>query len=207
MTLNPYRQMESYKQRKLTRIGEGYKLPNIGENINRIQTTSQGIQRRSGVPTSSLFNLQRENEMAAGRAFSETAAPLYLAKERERDILRDEIASLGIKGDQFAEADKDKRDAAKDAKNKLWTKLGFTAAGLVAGAAIPGLSVLGGMAIGGGVGDVAAGAGVGTGDFLGEDQIDEGIEALDKALKVADREVVSTGIPLSKSSEMFSGER
>ena len=135
MAVNPYSQMESYKQRKLSKLGGGVKLPNITENINRIQTTSQGIQRRSGVPVSTQINLQRENEMAAGRAFSETATPIYLEREKEKDILRDQIMELSIKSDQFDEAEKEKRDAEKDAKNKMWTKLGFTAAGAIAGKA------------------------------------------------------------------------
>lgn len=173
MALNPYEALRSYKQRKISRIGEGFKLPNIRENIGRIQTTQEGVLRRSGLPVSARINLQRENEMAAGVAFAETAAPLYLSKERERDILRDQIAELGIKSELFEEAEKEKRDAAKKAKDKLWTKLGFTAAGLAlapftGGASIP---------IAAGVGDIAAGAGVGTGDFLGEETIDEGLIA------------------------------
>jgi taurine--2-oxoglutarate transaminase len=40
-----------------------------------------------------------------------------------------------------------------------------------------------------------------------KEQVDEGIEVLDKVLKIADREVVHTDIPASKSSEIFDRER
>ena len=227
MAVNPYSQMESYKQRKLSKLGGGVKLPNITENINRIQTTSQGIQRRSGVPVSTQINLQRENEMAAGRAFSETATPIYLEREKEKDILRDQIMELSIKSDQFDEAEKEKRDAEKDAKNKMWTKLGFTALGGLAVVASAGLaapavagaagaagagaaaaggglswgSLMGGLAIGSGVGDMAAGLGVGTGEFGEADQIDEGLIAQGLMNTVG---AVSSEIKLAKPKAMTS---
>ena len=202
MALNPYSQMESYKQRKLSKLGSGVKLPNIRENINRVQTSSQGIQRRSGVPVSTQINLQRENEMATGKAFSDTAAPIYLAKERQKDILKDQLMELSIKSDQFDEAEKEKRDAKKDAKNKMWTKLGFTAAGAIAGVATGGLSVLGGLAIGSGVGDVAAGlGGIGGGNFLDDDQIDEGLIAQGLMNTVS---AVGSEIKLAKPKAMTS---
>ena len=39
--------------------------------------------------------------------------------------------------------------------------------------------------------------------IITEDQVDEGIELLDKALSVADQEVVHTGTPGSRSAEAF----
>ena len=43
--------------------------------------------------------------------------------------------------------------------------------------------------------------------IITEEQVDEGIEFLDKALKIANREVVHTDIPASRSSEIFNKER
>ena len=42
--------------------------------------------------------------------------------------------------------------------------------------------------------------------IITEEQVDEGIEVLDKALKIADREVVHTNVSVSRSSEIFSKE-
>ena len=43
--------------------------------------------------------------------------------------------------------------------------------------------------------------------IITEEQVDEGIEVLDKALKIADRELIHTDMPVSKSTEMFNKER
>ena len=39
--------------------------------------------------------------------------------------------------------------------------------------------------------------------IITEEQVDEGIEVLDRALKIADREVVHTDVPGSRSAEIF----
>ncbi|MBE3115295.1 MAG: hypothetical protein IMZ59_07250 [Actinobacteria bacterium] len=39
--------------------------------------------------------------------------------------------------------------------------------------------------------------------IITEEQVDEGIEVLDKALNIADREVVHTDVPGSRSTEIF----
>lgn len=42
--------------------------------------------------------------------------------------------------------------------------------------------------------------------IITEEQLDEGMEVLDKALKIANREVVYNGVPASRSSEIFNKE-
>ena len=43
--------------------------------------------------------------------------------------------------------------------------------------------------------------------IITEDQVDEGIEVLDRVLKIADREAVHTDIPASRSTEVFNKKR
>ncbi len=161
---NPYEDLIRSKTSRLSNIGAT--IPNVSQNINKIQSQSEGLMRRRNLPTSSIYSLQKENEQAASNAYLQTAVPIYQENARRKDLLRSEIEELTVKSKQLEEAQKEKEKEEKKAKNRSWVKLGGAAIGAAVGTVIaPGIGTSIGASIGSGLGTAAAGAGVGQGNI------------------------------------------
>lgn len=172
MALDPYERLISYKRRKMAKLSS-IPTENVSQNINRLQGLSEGLLRRQNVPVSSLLETEREREIQAAGAINDFVQPQLNLQNQQRSQMQDEIAGLEFKKNIYDEQKKKERDAKKKARDATLTKLGFTAAGIAlapftGGASIP---------IASGVGDIAAGMGVGTGDFMGEDTMNEALIA------------------------------
>jgi len=171
---NPYDKLARFKNRKISKLQSmGNDSKNLPQIFDSIRTGEEGSMLRSGIPSSTIFSGSKTREMESANLLSKVMQPRQ--QESEMRLLDEQESLVSIEAKQEAWDTEQKRikDEKKKSKDKMLVKLGFTAAGIAlapftGGASIP---------IAAGVGDIAAGTGVGTGDFMGEDTIDESLIA------------------------------
>ena len=171
---NPYDKMAAFKNRKIARLrGLGNTDTNLPQVINAQQNKAEGRMTRSGVPSSILLDTNKEREMQGSAQINAIMNP---RRQEQKMMLLDEqeqLNTIETKREAFDAEQKRIKDEKKKARDKMLTKLGFTAVGAALAPFTGGAS----LPIASGLGDMAAGSGVGTGDFLGEETIDEGLIA------------------------------